>query len=242
MDIQQSEYYKTEYPDFRQVLKAYCFCMYKLIDMYYEEQQRKFNSPYILQYGVQLIHNVFCNCILHTKHTKGSTHTTEQAITYYIEYLNQFQTHYLKLNPADAYQFVLKNTLFQIPHSTRKKTLEQSNHWFTTLDEILEIWCFWVNHLFQSYHTIWMNYSNDELYREYRTLFNEITNLCQKILNVDDLTRIIQWNHTLSLLDIPFKDKLKLAHKNLDTPFDCSQFLHSWLMDKDDSIKNKEDL
>lgn len=239
MELYHSKVYLDETPSLYESLQTFCYCMYSFLDQYFYELKERIDSPYIIQYGIMLIHEVFLTSLYHTRNLETSKNTVKQAIQYYTEYLSQIYSQYLKLNPTDAYRFVLKKTLQLIPLQRRQNSLEKSNVWFSVMLPYFDLWTTWATFSISYYQTIWLNHPSNYLHEKYRNHFNCITDIIQQLINHNNkhLYNQIEWHQTIISLNLNPDSSLNLATKYINTCINIPKFREHWFKG-DFSIKH----
>lgn len=230
MELYDSKSYLEEPPSFDEIIRTYCYCMYFYLDQFYYELHERIDSPYILQYGILLVHEIFATSLLHTRNIQATKKAVEQSIQYYKEYLGQIYSQFLKLNPTDAYRFVLKKTLQLIPLHRRQNTNERDNEWFIHCLSYIEHWSLLSIMCISHYQMNWLSDKPYDLYREYRVFFNKITDIIQECTKLDgsDFKHQLIWHDTLISTGLPPQSILYLIKKYLHKTIDLELFRENW--------------
>jgi hypothetical protein len=230
MELYDSKSYLEEPPSFDEIIRTYCYCMYFYLDQFYYELHERIDSPYILQYGIMLVHEIFATSLLHTRNIQATKKAVEQSIQYYKEYLGQIYSQFLKLNPTDAYRFVLKKTIQLIPLHCRQNTNERDNEWFIHCLSYIEHWTMFSIMCISYYQKSWLSYESDNLYQQYRTFFNQITDIIQECtkLEISDFNHQKIWHDTLISTGLSPQIILYFVKKYLHHTIDLERFREKW--------------
>jgi hypothetical protein len=230
MELYDSKAYTEEVPSFDEIFRTYCYCMYLYLDQFYYELHERIDSPYILQYGIMLIHEVFTISLLHTRNIQTTKKAVEQSIQYYKEYLGQIYSQFLKLNPTDAYRFVLKRTLQLIPLHQRQSTNEQNNDWFIEISHFIELWIKLSTYCIFYHRNNWLSYKPNEMHKQHRSYFNNVTDIIQEICKIQmkPLKKHREWIETVLNLELKPEITFHLINKYLNSDIDLCKFREHW--------------
>ena len=107
----------------------------KIHDLMELSLEKLFHLPddyfkYILVQGIKTIHYVYYMLILYTKNIELTTHHTQKAVQYYVEFISQIgegNNNYMSLTSKDAVLFVYKKTIFEINQDYRNERLNTEN-------------------------------------------------------------------------------------------------------------------
>jgi len=104
-------------------LKNIISVYYSLVERYLNKcselnaRKDKAYLKYIVRKGVEIINNVFTQCLIYTKNLELTFQTSQSAFLYYCEFMSQIgnENHsYLKLNVKDATLFVYKKLFLKL--------------------------------------------------------------------------------------------------------------------------------
>lgn len=230
MELYDSKSYLEEPPFFDGIIRTYCYCMYFYLDQFYYELHERIDSPYILQYGIMLVHEIFSTSLLHTRNIQVTKKAVEQSIQYYKEYLGQIYSQFLKLNPTDAYRFVLKKTLQLIPLHRRQSTTERNNNWYIHLLNFIELWVKLSSYCISYHKNDWLSFKPEVMHKLYRSYFNSVTDIVEEscVMDLSDFKKQDEWIETVLSLRLEPKIILYLSKKYLFSAIDLSKFRECW--------------
>lgn len=209
-------YVDTEFSVYES-FKSYCCIMCLFLYKFYES---KMISESIKHLGLSLSHYVFMEFLYHSQNIEFTHHHCEQAILMFFEYMNQSNSFMIRLNPIDAYRFVMKKTICLIPIHMRHQSIEKNHPGWNKLSMLFGLWYQWCIHVISC-----------EDYKTTHELLVKVSNLCQSIekYTIDEMKKHQEFHELLFSMTIPIEQKIALALRCLSEPFDISAYRKTWL-------------
>lgn len=219
MDIYDVDaYLMTDYPSSYETLKMYCCVMCLFL---YTFDKSDIQSASVQQLGLSLCHHIFLEFLFHSRNIPFAYHQSEQAVLMFFEYMNQSNAYMIRLNPVDAYRFVLKKTICLIPLAIRHRSLDTPHPEWTKHTKLFTVWYQWCLHIVSHEH-------------EYTTVHQyllEISNVCQTLekCSVDCIDWHQEFHELLFSISTPIHQKIASAVANLSDPVNIAMYRKSWL-------------
>lgn len=218
MEIHDIDAYLDTEPSPYESFTSYCCVMCLFLYKFYESNMI---SESIKHLGISLCHSLFMEFLYHSRNIDFTYHQCEQAILMFFEYMNQSNTFMIRLNPIDAYRFVMKKTICLIPIHIRHQSIEKTHTGWTKLTTLFNIWNQWCIHI--------IIYEND--YKKTHDLLAHISNLCQSIqkCTIHQIKNQQEFYELLFSMNIGIEKKIKMAISFLSEPVNVSVYRKTWL-------------
>jgi len=217
MEIHELDAYQNTELSFYESFKSYC-CVVCLF--LYKFHESNILSDSIRGLGVSLCHHVFMEFLFHSRNIEFTQHHSEQAILMFFEYVNQSNSFMIRLNPIDAYRFVLKKTICLIPIHVRHESLEKTHPGWKKINTLIALWHQWCLHVMTC-----------EEYTTTHEFLVKVSNLCQSLekYTMDEIEKHQAFHELLFSIHVGIEHKISLAWKALTEPIDVSAYRKTWL-------------
>lgn len=218
MEIHDIDAYLDTEPSPYESFKSYCCVMCLFLYKFYES---KMVSESIKHLGLSLCHSLFMEFLYHSRNIDFTYHHCEQAILMFFEYMNQSNSFMIRLNPIDAYRFVIKKTVCLIPIHIRHQSMEKPHSGWMKLTMMFTIWYQWCIHV--------MMCKTD--YHNTHELLAQVSNLCQSIqkCTIETINHQQEFYELLFSMNIGIEKKIQLAESFLSEPVNVSVYRKTWL-------------
>lgn len=218
MEIHDIDAYLDTEPSPHESFTSYCCVMCLFLYNFYES---KMISESIKHLGLSLCHSLFMEFLFHSRNIDFTYHHCEQAILMFFEYMNQSNSFMIRLNPIDAYRFVMKKTICLIPIHIRHQSMEKKYNEWTKITMLFNMWYTWCIHV--------ISYTTD--YTKTHELLLRLSNLCQSIqkCSVENIKNQQEVYELLFSMNIGIEKKIELAESFLSEPVNVSVYRKTWL-------------
>ncbi len=156
---------------------------------------------HIVVQGIKTIHYVYYMLILYTKNLDLTTHHTQKAVQYYVEFMSQIgegNNNYISLTSKDAVLFVYKKTIFEINQDYRNERLNKESEDTSSIVNMLTKFILFYNSML--IYTVEHNSSNIVEVKSRDTMKKLIYSHLYKI--IEQLIQIpLHYNNNFLLID-----------------------------------------